>query len=94
VTTDSGSLSGYGTLEHGFWFRVVLGVILRPWLWPTALRLLVRMAPASWWRRAPFVPRPDPAYIRFRLETAYGTTGVARAADVLTYLEWCRTAAR
>ena len=28
--------------------------------------------PPGWWRRAPFTPRPDRAYLRFRTETAYG----------------------
>jgi hypothetical protein len=36
---------------------------------------------------------PDRAYVRFRLETAYGTKAEPAVADVLRYLEWCRTAA-
>jgi hypothetical protein len=52
------------------------------------------MVVPGWWRRPPFVPRPDRAYLRFRLETQYGT-GAGDAAkptadDVVSYLAWCR----
>ena len=51
------------------------------------------MAPSRWWRRAPFLPVPSPAYVRFRLETQYGTSPgqdvTSRVArDVLKYLQW------
>jgi hypothetical protein len=37
------------------------------------------------------VPLPDPDYLRFRLQTAYGDrVGGPDAADVVAYLEWCR----
>lgn len=62
----------------------------RPGLWPTAVRLGARAVPAAWYRRPPFLPVPDAAYLRFRLETQYGTAGAPTAADVVAYLEWCR----
>lgn len=67
-------------------------VLAHPTLWPTALRQARRLAPARWWRRPPFLPVPDAAYLRFRLETAYGGTGERGpdGADVVTYLRWCR----
>lgn len=71
---------------------MVVAVLAHPSLWPTALRQVVLLAPNGWWRRAPFVPVPDAAYLRFRMVTAYGGDG-ARAAepeDLLTYLRWCR----
>jgi len=70
-----------------------LPALLRsPTLWATALRQLARLAPTGWWRRRPFLPLPDPAYLRFRLETAYGGTGdrSPTGEDVVTYLRWCR----
>jgi len=70
-----------------------LPALLRaPALWATALRQLGRLAPQGWWRRPPFLPLPDPAYLRFRLETAYGGAGdrAPTAEDVVTYLRWCR----
>lgn len=73
------------------WQRdIVRAVAFRPTLWPTALRQAVRMAPRGWWRRAPFVPVPDPSYLRFRLQTAYGSEGEPTAEDVVAYLRWCR----
>lgn len=69
--------------------RVVLG---HPSLWPTAIRQMFFLAPSGWWRRAPFLPLPDAAYLRFRMVTAYGGDGtaVAQPDDLLTYLRWCR----
>ena len=68
--------------------REVLG---RPELWVTAVTQVRRLAPTRWWRRWPFLPLPDPGYLRFRLETQYGNDGVPDPADVVTYLHWCRT---
>ena len=34
---------------------------------------------------------PDPAYLRFRLETQYGSDHDPEPDDVVTYLHWCRT---
>lgn len=72
--------------------EMVMAVLAHPSLWATALRQVVLLAPNGWWRRAPFVPVPDAAYLRFRMVTAYGGDG-SRAAepdDLLTYLRWCR----
>lgn len=41
-------------------------------------------------RRRPFLPLPDPAYLRFRLQTQYGDDRPAEPGDVITYLHWCR----
>jgi hypothetical protein len=47
--------------------------------------------PNGWYRRAPFLPVPDRAWLRFRLVTAYGDPDHApEVADVLTWLEWSR----
>jgi hypothetical protein len=62
-----------------------------PSLWGTAVRQALVLAGSGWWRRAPFLPLPDPAYLRFRLVTAYGGAGRApEPADLVTYLHWCR----
>ena len=70
--------------------RALVALARRPALWPTALTQLFRLAAPGWWRRPPFVPLPDPAYLRFRLETAYGDDRDPEPADVITYLHWCR----
>jgi hypothetical protein len=47
--------------------------------------------PSGWYRRAPFLPVPDRAWLRFRLVTAYGDPGHApEPDDVITWLEWSR----
>ncbi|HLG01465.1 MAG TPA: hypothetical protein VI916_13440 [Acidimicrobiia bacterium] len=68
-------------------------MLARPWLWPTALGQVFRLARRGWWRRPPFVPLPDREYLRFRMQTAYGGDPPPErpvAEDVLTYLRWCR----
>jgi hypothetical protein len=73
------------------WAPAVAAVARRPVLWSTGARQVLRLAPTGWWRRAPFLPLPDGAYLRFRLQTAYGDPHAApRPADVVTYLHWCR----
>jgi hypothetical protein len=70
---------------------MVLALVRRPVLVPTALRQLLRLAPAGWWRRRPHVPVPAAAYLGFRLQTMYGDAGrLPEPADVCTYLRWCR----
>jgi hypothetical protein len=76
-----------------FWFHCSAAVLRRPLLWSTAIRQVTRAIPRDWWTRSPFVPLPDRAYVRFRLETAFGETAVPQVAEVVRYLEWCRDAA-
>jgi hypothetical protein len=80
-----------------FWVRVAREVGGRPALWPTAAREVLLLARPRWWRHAPFLPLPDPAYVRFRLETQYGSATAVdrmRPHDVVEYLGWCRDMAR
>jgi hypothetical protein len=71
--------------------RASVAVAAHPSLWPTALHQLLVLAPAGWWRRRPWLPLPDPAYLRFRLQTAYGDPERdPEPEDVVTYLHWCR----
>jgi len=70
---------------------VAVPVVRRPGLWPTAVTTLLRLAAPGWWRRSPHLPLPDPRLWAFRMVTAYGRTdAVPAAADVVSYLEWCR----
>lgn len=70
----------------------VVAVLRHPSLWGAALRQLRRLVPPRWWARRPHLPVPDAAYLRFRVETAYGGAGDQPLTpdDVLTYLRWCR----
>jgi hypothetical protein len=76
-----------------FWARAVREVARRPRLWGVAIRQMWRMVPDGWWREPPFLPRPDPAYVAFRLETQYGDAA-PEPLDVVRYLEWCRARER
>ena len=89
-----GPTRGDPGMTHGapFWFHCATAVLRRPHLWFTAVRQAGRSIPQRWWRQAPFVPFPDRTYLRFRLETAYGSHGSPRVDDVVRYLEWCRIA--
>ena len=63
----------------------------RPRLWGVAAVQVGRLARPGWWRRWPPIPLPDPDYLRFRLQTAYGDPNRPPAPeDVVSYLEWCR----
>lgn len=74
------------------WTSAVAAVLVRPRLWPTAIAQGLRMAPRGWWRRKPYLPVPDAAYLRFRLQTQYGSDSVEPSpADLVAYLEWCRS---
>jgi hypothetical protein len=71
--------------------RQVGAVARHPELWATAFRQLMRLAPAAWWRRWPFLPVPARDYTAFRMLTQYGDTAHhAEPADVLNYLRWCK----
>ncbi|MEW6476391.1 MAG: hypothetical protein AB1679_29365 [Actinomycetota bacterium] len=73
-----------------WWFLATVAVLRRPRLWPTALRQAFRLARPGWWRRPPFLPLPDGDYVRFRMQTAYGSTGSPDPEDLVAYLNWCR----
>lgn len=73
------------------WTGVVAAVLWRPRLWSTAARQVLRLAPRHWWRHRPFLPLPAPDYLRFRMLTAFGGDAtVPPAAELVSYLEWCR----
>ncbi len=72
---------------------VVFAILRRPDLWGAAIATMRTLAPRGWWRRAPYLPIPDEAWMHFRLETAYGGdgNGPLRPEDLVTFLEWKRS---
>jgi hypothetical protein len=71
--------------------RVVRSILLEPSLWPAALAATFALAPRGWWRRPPFLPRPDPAVLEWRVATAYGSSeATVEPGDVIAYLRWRR----
>lgn len=69
-------------------------LLRHPVLWPTAVSTALRLASPGWWRRRPFLPVPDADYLRFRLETQYGSSTEPEPEDVVTYLRWVRATNR
>ena len=68
---------------------ILRAIIRRPPLWPEGIRALLAMTPADWWKHAPFLPIPRRAYMRWRLETAYGSPAAdPEPVDVVRFLEW------
>jgi hypothetical protein len=64
---------------------------MHPSLWLTALRQYRVALPRRWWRRRPYLPIPPGDYVRFRLQTQYGSAKHRiEAPDVLNYLSWCK----
>ena len=78
--------------RRSWWaLRAMAALATHPELWGTALRQVLVLARPGWWRSAPWLPRPEPGYLRFRLQTAYGDPDhEPDPADVVTYLHWCR----
>jgi hypothetical protein len=78
-------------VKIGWVLRAAAALAVRPTLWATAAHQVLVLAVDGWWRRAPFLPLPDRAYLRFRLQTAYGDPDRApEPHDIVTYLHWCR----
>jgi hypothetical protein len=78
-------------VSAGWVWPAAVAVAVRPRLWGVAVGQVLRLAAPGWWRRWPPLPLPDPAYLRFRMQTAFGDPEAAPTpADVVAYLEWCR----
>lgn len=70
---------------------VVAAVVIRPWLWVTAVGATFALTPRHWWKRRPYLPIPDGEVVRWRKATAYGSSSKdMTVSDVLSYLEWRR----
>lgn len=63
----------------------------RPDLGLEAVRLALATAAPGWARRFPFLPRPAPSYLDWRLTTAYGRRDAAPSPDEMKeFLIWRR----
>jgi hypothetical protein len=75
------------------WLRLTLTLALRaaprPRLAAALLGVAWRFRARDWYRRFPFLPVPDPTYVRWRMYTAYGAAdAVPAAADIEHYALW------
>ncbi len=63
--------------------------IRRPGLIPALLGMAWAFRARDWTRRAPFLPLPPRAYMRWRMETAYGDPDATPPADELErFVRW------
>ena len=61
----------------------------RPSLGIDLIRVAWRFRRRDWYTRFPFLPVPDPTYVRWRMYTAYGDyDAVPPARDVERYARW------
>ena len=69
--------------------RLAIRSIRRPRLAIDLLRVAWRFRSRDWYRRFPFIPFPDPTYLRWRMYTAYGDyDAVPTAREVERYAHW------
>lgn len=67
----------------------LLLALRRPRLWPALLSAAWAFRSRDWYRKAPFLPLPSKAYMRWRLETAYGEPDAVPPADeIARFVTW------
>jgi hypothetical protein len=77
------------------WMSLTATLFLRGLVNPRLALDLSRAAWAfrrrNWWAGAPFLPLPDPEYLRWRMYTAYADEGaVPPVEDVIRFARWRR----
>lgn len=77
------------------WMRLILTLTARaaasPSLAADLLRVAWRFRARDWYRKPPFLPLPDRAYVGWRMHTAYGShDAVPPADDIERYARWAR----
>jgi hypothetical protein len=71
--------------------RLAARALLRPRLAVDLLRTAWAFRRRGWYRRAPFLPLPDPVYLRWRMYTAYADEhAVPPVEDVVRFARWRR----
>jgi hypothetical protein len=75
------------------WLRLTLALALRaaarPELALALLGVAWRFRARDWYRRPPFLPVPDPTYLRWRMYTAYGAAdAMPPTHDIERYALW------
>lgn len=71
--------------------RLTRRAALRPRLALDLLRTAWAFRRRRWWARPPFLPLPDPTYLRWRMYTAYADEdAVPPLDDVIRFARWRR----
>jgi hypothetical protein len=72
-------------------FRLLGKALAEPRLAIDLLRTAWAFRRRRWWARAPFLPLPDPSYLRWRMYTAYGDeAALPPSRDVIRFVRWRR----
>lgn len=72
-----------------FYVGLAKVAVRRPWLIPAMLEAAWTFRTNRWYRQPPFLPMPSRAYMRWRMETAYGDGNtVVPSVDLERYLRW------
>ncbi len=67
----------------------LLLALRRPRLWPALVSASWAFRSRDWYRRPPFLPLPSKAYMRWRMETAYGEPdAVPPAHEIESFITW------
>ncbi|MBW8773092.1 MAG: hypothetical protein JF590_07385 [Gemmatimonadetes bacterium] len=82
-------------VPRGSWTTLTLRLtgraVVRPRLALDLLTASWAFRRRGWWSRPPFLPLPDPTYLRWRMYTAYGDPdAVPSARDVERFARWRR----
>lgn len=73
------------------WRGLARYVVTHPAQLPVLVRAGWRLRARHWWRHAPFLPTPDPAYWRFRVTTATGSpNGPISVDELVRVAQWSR----
>ncbi len=75
------------------WLKLALALAARSVLHPTLgvdlVRVSWRFRNRRWYRRFPFLPLPDRDYVRWRMDTAFGSPDfIPSAHEVEQYARW------
>ena len=71
--------------------RLAGQALVRPRLAVDLVRTAWAFRRRTWWSRPPFLPFPDPTYLRWRMYTAYGDqAAVPPDGDVIRFARWRR----
>ena len=77
--------SGMGS----FYVGLAKVAVRRPWLIPAMLAAAWAFRANRWYRQPTFLTMPSRAYMRWRMETAYGDGNtVVPSVDLERYLRW------
>ncbi|MCC7133795.1 MAG: hypothetical protein IT352_14140 [Gemmatimonadales bacterium] len=89
--SEDSSTRGWGGLALALTARAVVNPRLALDLVRTAWAFRRR----RWWAQAPFLPVPDPTYLRWRMYTAYGDeAAVPPVNDIVRFARWRRETMR